>query len=125
MRREIDGKFYIDAKALRDPEIVSHTTGQAIPADEPLFLLRARDLHALATLHYYDAVCRQAGCTAEHLEGIERAKARFEAFRNQHTDRMKQPGSSWRQAKPKLRCAHCGKPITDAAKHVCDEVRHA
>ena len=100
MTREIDGKFYIDAKALRDLEIVSRTTGAPIPEDEPLFLLRARDKFALMALYEYRAVCEGGGCTPEHLAGIGRTLRLFERFASDQPERMKEPGTSWRQAKP-------------------------
>jgi hypothetical protein len=84
--RSIDGKF-----GFKDGKIVNLVSGQEIPEDEPLFLLRARDHHAISVLgtYYYHA---SKDCNDLHLAGIRQVIGKFEKFKTEHPERMKQPG---------------------------------
>jgi hypothetical protein len=84
--RKIDGKF-----AIVDDKIVN-PAGDPIPDDEPLFLLRARDHLAIDTLLAYRALSIRDNCTDYHLDGISDALHRFQEFKREHPERMKQPG---------------------------------
>ncbi len=85
--RQIDPKFHVDGD-----RIVKTSNGEAIPDDEPLMLFRARDNQALRMLHGYRLLCVLEGCTDFHLSGIDNRIAAFQAFVNDHPERMKQPG---------------------------------
>jgi len=84
-----DRKFKVE-----DGRIVNRFSGEPIPDDEPIFFFRARDKHALEVLRYYKVVCRDDGCTDWHLGMLRDAIQDFERFKNDHPDRMKQPGVS-------------------------------
>ncbi len=84
--RRLDGKFSIEGD-----HIINTVSGEPIPEDEPLFLLRARDGHAYATLYHYLCLCR-GDCNDLHLHGIEQTIRKFIDFANAHPERMKQPG---------------------------------
>lgn len=84
--RAIDGKFGISGD-----KIVNLVSGEEIPRDEPLFILRARDNNAYDTLMHYLSLC-QAECNSLHLEGIKQTIRKFIAFTKEHPERMKQPG---------------------------------
>lgn len=86
--RQIDPKFRIEG------DQILNAAGRPIPEDEPLFLLRAKDRHALDTLEYYRTLCAQDHCTDYHLQGIEDRILAFDQFRLKHPERMKQPGST-------------------------------
>jgi len=93
LTRKIDGKFSAIVTALSQrPTIINTVSGFAIPDDEPMFLLRAKDRNALRTVVYYLALCKQDGCTDLHLAGIHQEVQKFIDFMNQHPDRMKEPG---------------------------------
>ncbi|UMO76013.1 hypothetical protein [Planktothrix phage Pra-JY27] len=79
---EQEPKYTTDGRA-----IVNRDSGEAIPADEPVFILRARDRHALNTLRDYRA--RVVG--TEHIEAVDQRIADFEGFAIRHPDRMKEP----------------------------------
>jgi hypothetical protein len=84
--RAIDGKF-----GIRDEQIINLVSGEAVPEDEPLFLLRARDRHAYDTLMHYLHLC-EGDCNDLHLEGIKQRIRKFTDFASAHPERMKQPG---------------------------------
>jgi len=89
--RSIDGKFearFIDGKVV----LANKVSGEEIPEDEPLFLLRGRDALALDVLRQYDLVARDNGCNDLHLAGIQQVIRKFAAFKVEHPERMKQPG---------------------------------
>ncbi len=56
--------------------IINHTTGQAIPKSEPVFILRAQDKHAVHTLIAYMEACE----TPEQKEGVSRRLAEFAIY---------------------------------------------
>jgi hypothetical protein len=87
--RLIDKKFHIESE-----QIVKTSNGEAVPEDEPLFLLRARDRLAAPLLHVYGLMSIKDGCTAYHMDLLRVLVEEFEAFVREHPERMKQPGST-------------------------------
>jgi hypothetical protein len=85
---KIDGKYEVTP----DGKIRNRVSGEPIPDDEPLFLLRARDQLALMCLQDYLFSCESKHCKPSHLAGIREMIAKFARFAADHTDRMKQPG---------------------------------
>ena len=85
----MDNKFEI-----RDNKLVNRSSGEVIPDDEPTFILRARDILALGVLNYYQVRSDRDGCTQYHMQLVEDVIKRFTDFRNNHPERMKQPGST-------------------------------
>jgi hypothetical protein len=79
-----DGKFRL--------ALVKISNDEVIPEDEPVFILRARDIHALDTLMHYQAVCRAGDCNEYQMEGIDFALKRFVVWQMKNADKMKQPG---------------------------------
>jgi hypothetical protein len=100
MRKTIDGKFGIAGKiengrastTRTDFEIANLVSGEIIPKEEPLFLLRARDRNAIALLLAYRDLAADDGCNELHLAGIEQLLKKFSDFAKQYPERMKQPG---------------------------------
>jgi hypothetical protein len=70
--------------------IVNRASGEEIPGDEPVFIFRARDVHAVYALKAYAAQC---GETSHALAVADRI-ADFERFAAQHPDRMKTPDTA-------------------------------
>ncbi len=86
--KQVDGKFSTDGTGL-----FNTVSGERIPDDEPLFILRARDHHALAAIHAYQGVC-EPECNGLHLAGIQQVREKFCRFAAEHPERMKQPGAT-------------------------------
>src|SRR4051812_15814985 len=81
---EQEPKYTTDGSA-----IINRASGEAIPADEPVFVLRARDVHALKALHgYHDAI---AGGDREHVVIVRSRILDFARFAREYPDRMKEP----------------------------------
>ncbi len=70
--------------------LIKCSNGEAVPEDEPVFILRARDRYALQTLLFYDNVTRHLN--AYHRGGMGDMIVAFEHFRAMHPERMKDPG---------------------------------
>src|SRR6185503_3983826 len=85
--RKLDGKFSIDGE-----RIVNTVSGEEIPLDEPVFLLRARDRNAVAALQKYREVCAMDECKRSHVEALNRTIDSSIQFWREHPGRMKQPG---------------------------------
>lgn len=96
-------------------KIVNRASGEAIPDDEPIFILRARDKHALATLEAYhlqvrgpakpgQALAPLAAIWPEgnamiptgssHEAAVAIRRAQFARFAKQNPDRMKEPDTT-------------------------------
>lgn len=67
--------------------IVNRHSGEPIPPDEPVFVLRARDKFAIGTLNYY----LSNDMDADHRRAVELRLKQFEDFSDRHPDRMKVP----------------------------------
>jgi hypothetical protein len=91
--RALDSKFACDGE-----RVFNMRNGHDVPRDEPMFLLRARDIHALGTLLYYERLCAAGSCDHNHMQGLAAIVSAFRQFAREHPDRMKDPGSSLRKA---------------------------
>ncbi len=66
-----------------------------IPEDEPVLLLRAQDVNALATLHEYGRLVHTSpNPDTAIVEGVRRQIGRFINWRKRHTDSVKEPDMS-------------------------------
>ena len=72
---------------IKDGKLVKRDTGIPLPDDEPLFVLRAQDKHALAILGAYHAFTENLQHKADVLLVIKD----FQEFERKHPDRMKIP----------------------------------
>jgi hypothetical protein len=92
--KPLDGKFQIEYDERSGIQIVNAASGEAIPEDEPKFLLRGRDTLSFLLLLRYYSLCEEEGCTPHHMKGVSRASEEFAQFRRNNPGRMKQPGST-------------------------------
>jgi len=74
----------------RGGRIFNRATGEAIPDDEPVFILRARDTTALAVLVAYHSDHLLCG-NSEHAAAVLKRVKDFQRFMREHSDRMKYP----------------------------------
>lgn len=77
-----DPKYGINAG-----KVVNMTSGEAIPADEPIFVFRAKDIHAVTALNAYFEECKNLAHQAAILQRVED----FINFRIENKDRMNEP----------------------------------
>ena len=76
----------------RDGRIYNRATGESIPDDEPVFILRARDVHAISMLAHYGAAVVHG--QLEHWDAVQERLNDFSRFRRDHPERMKQPDTA-------------------------------
>jgi hypothetical protein len=69
------------------------TTEGFIPSDEPVFMLRARDICSVETIAYYLAQCVEAGSPRQHLDLVLDAVDEFRSWQEAHEDDLKVPDS--------------------------------
>jgi hypothetical protein len=69
------------------------TTEGYIPSDEPVFMLRARDVCSVGTIAHYLALSIEAGSSKEHLDLVLDSVDEFRLWRDAHVDDMKVPDS--------------------------------
>lgn len=70
-----------------DGGVRNRASGEIIPADEPVFVFRARDIHAREVIEHY--ACQIPN--DEHRAAVEVRIADFANFAAEHPDRMKEP----------------------------------
>lgn len=70
-------------------QMVNRETGEAIPDDEPMFILRARDIHARQAIMAYRSECEDE----PHREACLNVARAFATFAQDHPERMKEPGT--------------------------------
>jgi len=78
-------KYTVDGSA-----IVNRASGEAIPADEPVFIFRARDVHAREALGAYACVLTPG----DHRDAVAERVADFAKFSYAHPARMKEPDTA-------------------------------
>lgn len=86
--RKINSRFHVD----RDGYIVKTSNNQRIPEDEPVFLFRGRDRLSLPMMHIYVQLCLVDGCNDYFLGEMDEPINELTRFKNEHPERMKQPG---------------------------------
>lgn len=80
-------KYTVDGSS-----ILNRSSGVAIPADEPVFVFRARDVLAIDALKTYEAqVALRAD--SDHLAAVRNRIEDFARFAETHPDLMKVPDS--------------------------------
>lgn len=69
--------------------LVNRVSGKAIPHDEPVFILRARDVHAVRAIEHYRGLCHDE----DHKAFVAARVLQFQDFAEKHPERMKEPDS--------------------------------
>lgn len=85
--RDIDSKFAVSI----DGQIFKKSNDEIVPKDEPLFLLRGRDVLAVKLLMAYVELSKEAGCNAYHFFKLGDTMADFLRFKKEYPERMKMP----------------------------------
>jgi hypothetical protein len=76
------GKYKIEGN-----QIININTDIAIPADEPVFILRAKDVNALATISDYYKYCN----VAIHAIAVKKLYQKFLEWKNTNLNKIKEP----------------------------------
>lgn len=84
---EQSSKYTASSKTGR---ITVRATGKPIPDDEPIFILRASDVHAVDVLAHYTGLCEHD----DHRVQADRVTEAFERFAETHGTRMKEPDTT-------------------------------
>lgn len=67
--------------------LTNRATGKPIPDSEPIFVLRAQDMHALHAMRHYLVFCTEP----DHQHAVLKRIEAFERFALDNPDRMKEP----------------------------------
>lgn len=79
-----DPKYNIDSAG----KLVNAATGVPIPEDEPVFMLRAKDMYALDTLLFY---MTRVDHIDGHRDGVAQRIEDFQRFRAEQSDQIREP----------------------------------
>lgn len=77
-----DPKFDIE-----DGRIINAASGKPIPENEPIFILRAKDIHAIKTLEFYLQQC----ANDHHRDVVTERIGHFESFAQCEAAQLKEP----------------------------------
>lgn len=88
MLKSQEPKYDVDANG----RLVNRATGIAIPDDEPVFVLRAKDKHAVKTLMRYADMCGDGD--PRHIDVVHQRLTDFIRFSEEHPERMHEPDSA-------------------------------
>lgn len=72
-------------------QLVNRATREPIPNDEPVFVLRAKDVNAVYAIMHYRSLCLG---NPDHYAAVDARVGDFLRFKEQHPDRMKKPDTS-------------------------------
>lgn len=75
---------------IEDDRLVNASSGEPIPADEPILILRAKDVHAVQALYAYQNLCENES----HVQAVAQRIEEFEDFAIRHRGRMKEPDTA-------------------------------
>lgn len=75
---------------IKDNRIVNMATGEPIPLDEPIFIMRAKDSNAAHGISLYADLCHDPN----HLEAVYARCEEFVNFRENHPGRMREPDTA-------------------------------
>lgn len=70
--------------------IINRASGEPIPADEPVFIFRARDKHACSMIGEYMQFCDDPA----HIEAVQERFIQFGEWADTHPERMKEPDTA-------------------------------
>ncbi|MFK4706166.1 hypothetical protein ABIC83_003005 [Roseateles asaccharophilus] len=76
--------------AIQDGRLVNAASGEPIPADEPVFIFRAKDPRALEALQAYVNACENT----QHVQAVEQRIIDFERFAETHASSMREPDTA-------------------------------
>lgn len=77
---------------IKGSQLVFRSTGEAIPEDEPVFILRGCDTTALCTLRTYQSSMRPV---TDNWKGVQNVIDDFTKFRQENRTRMKPPAEAY------------------------------
>lgn len=86
MRPEQDPKYEV-----WNGRIINRKTRKQIPDDEPVFILRAKDVAALMALQAYELAC----ANEEHRQAVTHRIYDFKKFQRAHPDEVKEPDTAY------------------------------
>lgn len=72
---------------IENNQLVNAFTREPIPSDEPIFILRAKDIHARGTIGDYGFRC----LTAAQKHSVRLRRVEFDNFAAERGERMKEP----------------------------------
>lgn len=87
LSQQQEPKYTVSSK---DGRIVNRSTGVAIPDDEPVFILRAKDANAARAIQYYLDLCK----SPDHRAVAKSRLLDFIEFAAKNPDRVREPDSS-------------------------------
>ena len=75
---------------IEDGRLINAATGEPIPDDEPVFIMRAKDRRAAVTLSNYRARCKDD----QHVAAVGKRVFEFDDYAKRHPELMKEPDTT-------------------------------
>lgn len=87
LSQEQEPKYTVSSKTGR---LTNRSTGHPIPDDEPVFVIRAKDINSIPALEHYRQLCSNP----DHKAVIKSRIQDFRAFQDKNSKRVREPDSS-------------------------------
>jgi len=78
---------------IEDGRLINASSGQPIRADEPIFIIRAKDRHALKTISNYADLCENES----HQQAVWDRCLEFEEFALKNPKKMNEPDTNHKE----------------------------
>lgn len=91
MKKTQDPKYGIE-----DGKLVNIASGVAIPDNEPIFILRGKDILSLQVIQYYETFC----ATNEHKAAVNSRVEEFTKFQRENREVLKMPDTVFPYPEP-------------------------
>lgn len=85
--RKLNDMYHLEGERL-----VKTSNGQFVPEDEPLFILRGRDVFAIDAIRSYRAACSLKGTPADRVAALDEVILKFRLYAETHPTKI--PGST-------------------------------
>lgn len=84
---QVNAMFHVEGGRL-----VKTSNGEPVPLDEPLFIIRGRDMLGVPIIAMYMQMAEREGCNDYLLAGVKQVLDSFARFAFEQASKMKQPG---------------------------------
>lgn len=85
--------FHLNARFhIEGGKLVKTSNGQPVPAEEPTFIIRGRDMLGVPIIAMYMQLAEREGCNEEFLAGVKESLDGFARFAFECAAKMKEPG---------------------------------
>jgi hypothetical protein len=81
--RKLNDMFHIEGE-----QLVKTSNGEPVPEDEPVFILRGRDMLAINAIVSYKWACEDCGVPTDRIAALREVEDRFREYRSRNKTKL-------------------------------------